>query len=76
MQAEHATRGISGVLVASPSKRAAVAELMTLAESLVGWHYAGPESRIERSTGQFGDRWSYVHPMSPSAVVAATGSAR
>jgi hypothetical protein len=76
MQVEHATRGVSGVLVASPSKRAAVAELMTLAESLVDWNYAGPGSRIERSTGQFGDRWSYGHPMSSFAVVAATGSAR
>jgi hypothetical protein len=76
MQVEHATRGVSGVLVASPSKRAAVAELMTPAESLMGWHYARPGCRIERSTGQCGGRWSYVHLMSSSAMAATTGSAR
>jgi hypothetical protein len=76
MQVEHATRGVSGVLAASPSKRAAVAELMTPGESLVRWHYAGPGSRIARSTGQCGGSWSYVHPIRSSAVVAATGSAR
>ena len=76
MKVEHATRGVSGVLVASPSKQAAVAELMTPAETFVGWHYAGPGSRIERSTGQCEGRWSYVHPMRSSAVIAATGSAR
>lgn len=76
MQVEHATRGVSGVLVALPSKRAAVAELMTPAESLGGWYFTGPGSRIERLTGQCGGRWSYVHPMRSPAVIAATGSAR
>lgn len=76
MQVEHATRGVSGMLVASPSKRAAEAELMTPAENLVGCHYAGPGSRIERSTGQCEGRWSYIHAMRSSAVVTATGSAR
>jgi hypothetical protein len=76
MQVEHATRGVSGVLVASPTKRTAVAKLMTPAESLARRHYAGPGSRIERSTGQCGGSWSYVHPISSSTVVAATRSAR
>jgi hypothetical protein len=76
MQVEHATRGVSGVLVASPSKQAAVAELMTPTENFVGWHYAGSGGRIERSTDQCEGRWSYVHLMRSSAVVAATGSAR
>jgi hypothetical protein len=76
MQVEHATRGVSGVLVASPSKRAAEAERMTPAKNLVGCHYAGSGSRIDRSTGQCEGRWSYIHPMRSSAVVAETGSAR
>lgn len=76
MQVEHAMRGVSGVLVALPSQRAAMAELMTPAEeNLVRWHYAGPGIRIKRSTSQCGRRWSYVHPMSCCAVAATTGSA-